>query len=129
MVKIMSGGGYDSRQVKKSTGYKTEPVSKAVSPAGANQQGAATAFKKEDLYSGKGYTPQPCGPTGVPGKYNAAKQGPGSGRTVMPSGSQSQYGPVAQGQQNRAPDVPATKPGRDILSDYGPEISGPGRRR
>jgi len=54
-MKIKSGGGYDSRQVKHSTNYKSEPVPHKASPAGG------------------------------------------------------------------APDPPSTAPGRDILSDYGPE--------
>jgi hypothetical protein len=33
------------------------------------------------------------------------------------------YGPVARGEADTAPDVPATRGGRDILKDYGPERS------
>jgi hypothetical protein len=120
---IMSGGGFNSRVVKHDRKVKSEPVAHKASPAGAAQQGMAVQFRKEPLQQGpgSGYQQKPCGPTGVPGKYNAATSGPGSMRTVHPSGSQSQYGPVAQGSRNTAPDVPATKGGRDILSDYGPE--------
>lgn len=122
MARIVSGGGFNSRVVKHDRKTKAEPITHKASPAGAAQQGMAVQFRKEPLQAGKGYEPKPCGPTGVPGKYNAATSGPGSQRTVHPSGSQSQYGPVAQGSRNTAPDVPATKPGRDILSDYGSEI-------
>jgi hypothetical protein len=49
---------------------------------------------------------------------NVGKGGPGTGRTVMRSGSQSQHGAAVQG---------STPPPRDILSEYGPDM--PGRRR
>jgi hypothetical protein len=82
----------------------------------------AVQFEKEPLTQGRGYEPKAMGPTGVPGKYNSAKSGPGSQRTVHPTGSQSQYGPVAKGEVNRAPDPPSTAPGKDILGMYGPEM-------
>jgi len=83
----------------------------------------AVQFKKEPLQQGAGYEPGKVGSTGIAGAtYNAAKAGPGSQRTIYKSGSQMQHGPVAQGSRNTAPDVPGTVPGRDILSDYGPEV-------
>lgn len=121
MVKL-SGGGINSNKYKTSkAGQKVEPVTHKANVGAVAQQGAAVQFEKQPLTQGKGYEPKPCGPTGAPGQYNAAKQGPGSQRTVYRSGSQSEYGPVAQGSANRAPDPPATAPGRDILSGYGPE--------
>jgi hypothetical protein len=129
MVKITSGGGYNSRVVKHDRKTKQEPVAHKANPAGVADQGMAVQYRKEPLQQGKGYEPKPMGSTGVPGYFNSAQQGPGSGRTIHKSGAQSQYGPVNPGVQNRAPDPPATVPGRDILSDYGKEISGPGRRR
>ena len=129
MVTIKSGGGINSNKtVQSRSGGKVEPKAKAANVAGVAQQGMATAFKKEPLTQGKGYEPSPMAPTGAPGKYNAATQGPGSQRTIYRSGTQSQYGPNAPNAVNRAPDPPATAPGRDILSDYGPEASGKGRR-
>jgi hypothetical protein len=125
MVKLTSGGGINSNKVVQSKkGQKDEPVTHKANVDAVAQQGMAVQFKKEPLTEGRGYEPKAMGPTGVPGKYNASTQGPGSGRTIHPTGSQSQYGPVAQGSVNRAPDVPATTPGRDILSDYGPERRG-----
>jgi hypothetical protein len=122
-MRIKSGGGINSNKVVQSRdGQKVEPVTHKANPAGVAQQGLATAFKKEPLTQGQGYEPKAMGPTGVPGQYNSSAQGPGSGRTVYRSGSQSTYGPVNPGQVNRAPDPPATAPGRDILSDYGPEV-------
>jgi hypothetical protein len=120
MARIASGGGINSNKVVQSKAGKVEPVSHKANVAGVAQQGTATAFKKEPLEQGKGYEPKAVGATGAPGQFNSAAQGPGSGRTVYRSGSQSTYGPVAQGSVNKAPDVPATAPGRDILSDYGP---------
>jgi len=130
MVKL-TGGGINSRQVVQSNkGRKVEPVAHRGNVAGVAQQGLATAFKKEPLTSGAGYQPEKMPGTGIAGgTYNSGSTGPGSLRTTYRSGSQAQHGPVAQGSVNRAPDPPATAPGRDILSDYGPEVSGPGRRR
>jgi hypothetical protein len=93
----------------------TEPKTHRGNPAGVAQQGMATHFKKEPITQGKGYEPKAMPATGVPGYFNSAKAGPGSERTIMRSGSQSQYGkPV--------PD-PAGPP-RDILSQFGPEATG-----
>jgi hypothetical protein len=120
MVKL-TGGGIQSRNVSNVYEPKIEPKPRAMSPAGVAQQGMATAFKKEPLEKGPGFRGGPMGATGVPGKYNAATSGPGSLRTTYPSGSQTQYGSPAPNAVNRAPDPPATTPGRDILSSYGPE--------
>jgi len=124
MVKtIISGGGIQSNKtVQSKSGYKVEPKTQAGNVAGVAQQGMATAFKKEPLIQGHGYEPGPMPPTGIKGNYNSATSGPGSQRTVYGKGTQAEYGPVNPGQRNTSPDVPATKPGRDILSDYGPEL-------
>jgi hypothetical protein len=130
MPRIVSGSGINSNKVVQSKkGQKVEPTSHRANVAGVAQQGLATQFRKEPLEQGRGYEPKEVGATGAPGQYNSASVGPGSQRTVYRSGSQSQYGLVAQGQVNGAPDPPSTAPGRDILSDYGREISGPSRRR
>jgi|EndMetStandDraft_8_1072994.scaffolds.fasta_scaffold390185_2 hypothetical protein len=120
MVKLTGGGIQGSKVVQSRSGQKVEPVTHKANVGGVAQQGMAVQFKKEPLTQGKGYEPKAMGPTGVPGRFNAATSGPGSQRTIHPTGSQSEYGPVAQGSVNRAPDVPGTTPGRDILSDYGP---------
>ena len=125
MVRVVSGGGISSNKLVTSKGgQKVEPKATRVEPEAAALIGRAVDFKNQPAWtgSGPGYMPQPCGPTGVPGKYNPAKAGPGSLRTVMPSGSQSLYGSTRAGEPNRAPDLPATRTvGRDILSAYGPE--------
>ena len=88
MATILTGGGYGSRQhIDKKAGQKVEPVTHRGNVAGVAQQGMATAFRKEPLIQGKGESgPMPA--TGVRGTYNSATSGPGSGRTVYPSGSQ-----------------------------------------
>jgi hypothetical protein len=122
MVKI-TGGGIQSNKVVQSKAGKSEPVTHRANVGSVAQQGLAVQFEKGPLTQGRGYEPKPVPATGVPGRYNSAEQGPGSGRTVYGSGSQSTYGPVNPGQVNRSPDPPATSgPGRDILSDYGPEV-------
>ena len=89
MVTIKSGGGINSNKtVQSRSGYKVEPISKAGNVAGVAQQGMATAFRKEPITQGQGYTPGKMPATGVKGTYDSATSGPGSGRTVYPSGSQ-----------------------------------------
>jgi hypothetical protein len=115
----LTGGGYGSRQVSHVKTGKTEPIPHKASPAGAAQQGMAVQFRKEPLQQGRGYEPAKQGDTGIAqAKYNPATTGPGSLRTTYRSGSQSPTPP--------AKEMPA---GRDTLAEYGPEISGPSRRR
>ena len=116
---MVTGGGYGSKPVSKVYKPKVEPKANRANVAGVAQQGMATGFTKKPVIQGKGYEPSKMGPTGVPGYFNAAKAGPGSGRTIMRSGSQSQYGPTAPSAVNRAPDPSATGTrGRDILSEF-----------
>ena len=109
MPKIMSGGGYGSRQHTEAKKGKQEPISHKGNPAGVAQQGLATQFQKEPITSGIGY--QPYGPKGH------TAQGPGANRTIYKSGSQS---PTPQAREMAA--------GRDILSEYGRDIPGKGKR-
>ena len=90
MVKITSGGGYNSNKTVHSRGYKTEPKPRAANVAGVAQQGISTAFAKEPLFNGPGCSTKPQGDTGI---ANARKgpegAGPGGmGRTIYGSGSQ-----------------------------------------
>jgi hypothetical protein len=127
MVKL-TGGGIQGNKVKQSrSGYKVNPVANKASPAGAGQLGAAVQFRKEPLIQqGKGYNPPGVGDTGI----TNARQGPagagpgGGGRTIYAHGSQAMHGKPAQGVVNKAPDVPASAPTRDILSQFGPEVKG-----
>ena len=117
MVKL-SGGGLNSNKTVHGKSSKTEPVAHKANPAGVNQMGVATQFRKEPVIGGKGYEPGAMPATGSRGTFNPASQGPGSGRTTYRSGSQSATPP--------AQEMPA---GREILGSFGPEITGPGRRR
>jgi hypothetical protein len=117
MAKKLTGGGYGSRSVVKSTKPKQEPKGKAVSPGAVDQMGQAVAFKKPPLQGGPGYQTKPQGSTGIAGaRQGHAGVGPGGGsRVIYKSGSQSP--------------TPAPKPmekGTDILSQYGRDI--PGRK-
>jgi hypothetical protein len=108
-------GGLGSRQVVKSRAPKVEPIPHKVSVAAVSQLGEAVAFKPEPLTAGRGYA-EPQGPTSNMG------QGPGANRVLYgQSGTQRTYGPTRGGEPDRAPDIPGTKPGKDILRDYGPE--------
>lgn len=98
---VKTGGGYGSAKQVEAKKGKQEVRSRAVSPAAVAQQGASTQFRKEELYQGRSF--QPIGP-----KDHTAV-GPGAGRTIHPSGSQS-----------ATPDREMPK-GTDILSQYGPE--------
>lgn|SRR5262245_19739177 len=120
-----SGGGIRSKVVSNKYVPKQEPKPHGMSPEAVGQQGAALAFKRKDIYQGKGFSGGPVGPTGIPGTYNAKTQGPGSLRTVYRSGAQSQYGSSAPSAVNRAPDPSATgSRGRDILSGFGKDYRG-----
>jgi hypothetical protein len=91
-----SGSGGAARVVER-TAHKQEPRARAVSPAAVSQMGGhrgdhATESGKmlpgggKSLYARPGLNnvgPTPCG------------EGPGAGRTVMPSGTVGQHGPVA----------------------------------
>jgi hypothetical protein len=119
-MRAKSGGGINSTVVR-SVGVRTGPAStNKVSPAGVAQYGRAMG---DQIRPGGGHTGknsaepvfQGTMPKVMLGNAKATdvgKGGPGTGRTVMRSGSQSQHGPVAG----------SPKPqGRDILGGYGPD--------
>jgi hypothetical protein len=118
MVKL-SGGGINSNKLVQSKYAKSEPVSRKASPAGVNQMGVATQFRKEPVISGSGYTPAKVGSTGIANaRQGHSGAGPGGGgRTIYKSGSQSP-----------TPPAKAIAPTKDTLAEFGPEISGRGRR-
>jgi hypothetical protein len=86
-VRGVSGGGYESNKVAHTNNPKTEPQSHPVSVGAVSRLGAKVGegTPLKTLY--QNYNPQqastPIGPTHM----NVA--GPGAGRMVMPSGSQS----------------------------------------
>jgi hypothetical protein len=109
MAKITGGGISGNKNVN--VGVRTGAASKGSSPAAAGQIGASTAFKRDQVDAQRGYNASQLGNALA---TNVGKGGPGTGRTVMPCGSQGTHGPVA-GQPR--------PPGRDILSSFGPEKS------
>jgi|SRR5215813_8191453 len=117
---ILTGGGYGSRNVSHRREPKTAPKPTAINPAGVSQRDVSTAFRKEKVEVGPGYSPQAMPGTGIPhARQGPAGAGPGGGgRTIYQSGSQSPTPP--------AEPMPAR---REILGAFGPEISGPARRR
>src|SRR5215831_3998248 len=114
----LTGGGYGSGKHVEAKKGKQEPVSHKGSPAGVAQQGAATAFRKEEIRSGQGY--QPYGPK------DHTMQGPGAGRTILKSGLQGLYS--SSGKKMPMPAEPMPK-GRDTLAEYGPDsVTARGKR-
>jgi hypothetical protein len=113
MAKARSGGGITSNKLVTTKAPKTEPRSRAISPAavsriGAKQGNHATGkgtvrVVSPPLDAGRGYS-APVGPAS-----NLAA-GPGAGRAVYRTGSQSP-----------TPAARPMAPGRDILSEFGPE--------
>jgi hypothetical protein len=115
MSRPKSGGGLTSSKLVERKYPKAEPIPHAINPAAVSQIGVSVDPRAvEKLDAGKGYR-TPVGPSSNMG------QGPGANREVFRSGSQGTHGPVRQGEKDYAPDVPASKPGRDILSQYGGE--------
>jgi hypothetical protein len=107
MNKLGTGGG-NNKLVNPSV--RTGSPRKGSSPGSADQLGQSTAFKKEQVDSGRGYNASQLG--------NAvalnSKSAPGQGRTIHGCGSQGTHGPVNPGN---------SAPARDILSAFGPEKS------
>ena len=112
-----TGGGYGSSEHTEAKKGKQEPVTHKGNPAGVAQQGISTAFRKEPITSGQGY--QPYGPK------DHTMQGLGAGRTIAKSGSQGLYS--SSGKKMPMPSEPMPS-GRDILSEYGRDIPGRGKR-
>ena len=108
-------GGYGSKQIVTKPQPKREPLARAVDPSSVSYMGQSLAFRPGPLYTGTGLNSQKAG------QANSMVVGVGGGRTVMKSGTQHTYGAPRQPEPDRAPDVPGAKPGRDILSQYGPE--------
>jgi hypothetical protein len=132
MAKARSGGGITSNKYVTGKYGKVEPKAKAMSVERVAQFGEAIAgFRAPNLIEGRGYEPQPCGPTGI-GRATRGGPGPGPGggnRITYGAGSQGLYQPVAKGQTNRSPDPSSTgSRGRDIIREFGPDAPGKGRR-
>ena len=119
MPKI-TGGGIQSRIVKK-VGVRTGPASSnKISPRGASQYGYATGSRLNKTGSFTTHNSalpvnaetMPKVPMGNAVALNVKGGGPGTGRTTYRSGYQGLHGPVAG---------PAPVQGREILGQFGPE--------
>jgi hypothetical protein len=113
MSKPRSGGGPAMNKNVK-VGVKSGGPSRATSPGAADQIGASTAFKKEEV-DGAGRGNRSPVPLGNAVALNVGAGGPGKRRDIHPCGSQSLHGPVNRGESRG--------PARDILSEFGSERS------
>jgi hypothetical protein len=93
MAKLTGGGSNKFVQ----PGIRTGSGSKGSSPGAAGQIGASTAFNKEKIDAGRGYTGAKYGNEVA---LNS-KSAPGQGRTIMPCGSQGMHGSANQGESPR----------------------------
>jgi len=118
----LSGGGI---QMNKNVSGKVRagpPNTNVISPRGVSQYGYAAGSKMKEpgsfttensaLPVNQGTGAQV--PMGNAVALNVGGGGPGTGRTVMRSGSQALHGPVAG---------PAPVQGREILGAFGPEVT------
>jgi hypothetical protein len=101
----LTGGGSNKFV---SPGIRTGSPSRGSSPGAANQIGASTAFKKEQVDAGRDYGGAKYGNEVA---LNS-KSAPGQGRTVHYCGSQGTWGAPARGH---------SPPAKDILSAFGPD--------
>jgi hypothetical protein len=123
MAQARSGGGINSSVVKNVGIQGGSRTTQPVSPRGVSQLGyspgstldRAGSFttKSSALPVFEAKKPNPV-PFGNQLATNVGPGGPGTGRTVMRSGSQATHGPVVQG---NAPQ------GRDIFSQFPPEVT------
>src|SRR5262245_10088871 len=110
MAKARSGGGITSNKLVRPSVKVGPPSTNKVNPERVAQIGAETQFTKPPLITGT----MPQVPLGNAVALNVGAGGPGTGRTIYKTGSQSQHGPA----------IGLTKPtGRDILSQFGPDKS------
>jgi hypothetical protein len=94
-AKARSGGGITSnklRQVPVRAGKRTLD---AVSPSGVADLGASIGYKRVPLVKS---TPKDFVPLGNSLTNNVGEGGPGTGRTIYPSGYQCQHGTPAKGE-------------------------------
>jgi hypothetical protein len=77
-----SGGGIEGRQTAHYQDRKREPINHPVDMTRPSMIGASTHFVKPPLYAQSSKATTPIGAT-------PSVEGPGGGRMIMPSGSQS----------------------------------------
>jgi hypothetical protein len=93
--KARSGGGIQSNKLVQVGVRAGKRTLDAVSPAGVDQLGQATSFKRDPLVKS---TPKDFVELGNALVNNVGEGGPGKGRTVYPCGYQAQTGPAAKGE-------------------------------
>src|SRR6516162_11761834 len=121
------GGGYGSRpHVEKPVKTGTGP--RSARPAGVAMfgtmqgshstvgGGSETSYRGEKLHNDRTFQPVKFGNEVA---LNVGRGGPGKGRDVHASGSQGVHGGTNPGN-------PRAVPGRDLLSDFGPDYRRPG---
>jgi hypothetical protein len=96
-MKAKSGGG-STMNKNVSPSVRTGTGSKGSSTASAAQLGASTAFRTDQVDAGPAFNPTKYGKEVA---LNVGKGGPGTGRTVMPCGSQGTHGATAPGESQR----------------------------
>jgi hypothetical protein len=91
MARTGEGGGLGARVVTHTNNPKQEPRPHAVDPGAVSRMGGALGVgaNYKPLYYNKVAASNPIGPT------DGMKAGPGSNRTILPSGSQSKCRPVS----------------------------------
>jgi hypothetical protein len=121
----LSGGGINSRVVKR-VGVRTGPANtNKISPRGVSQYGyspGSTLRREGSFTTQNSALPVNAGtmsqiPLGNAVALNVKGGAPGAGRTIHRTGSQSQHGSVVQG---------STPTPRDTLAEDGPETSSRG---
>jgi hypothetical protein len=80
-IRGVTGGGAGTNKLVSTRNFKTEPQNYAIDPGRASNIGMSVHFVKGPLQEGRGYS-NPIGPS-------PSVAGPGGGRVVLPSGSQS----------------------------------------
>ena len=120
-----SGGGYGSRILTERP-VRTGSGSRGTNPGGVGQignmqgshvtRGEDSNYRGDPLHRGPSFQPVPFGNQVA---LNVGKGGPGTGRDVHASGSQGVHGGTNPGN-------PRAVPGRDLLSDFGPDYRRPG---
>jgi hypothetical protein len=124
MAKAKSGGGIGMNK-NVSPPVRTGRPAQGVSTGAAMEPGIMRgnhATDKGDLtFKGMPAAPNPNSvPMGNAVSGNVGKGGPGAGRTIHRSGSQSMHGEANRGEGGLGP---SKVTGKDILSAFGPEAS------
>jgi hypothetical protein len=94
-AKARSGGGLTSNKLVRPSIRGGKRTLDAISPSAVADLGAAIGYKRQPLVKS---TPKDFVALGNELATNVGQGGPGTGRTVYPSGYQCQTGPAAKGE-------------------------------